>query len=451
MNNFEKISIVGNGLSAWMMCAFMAKQLQHTDTKITLHIGVEPEISTDLQSPLPLINNFFKALEISPEALVDAAKLHPKLGVAYLFDDAAPFFHAWGQYGAPIEAVEFHQVVMRCKQLNQSIDLNKLSIGAASVLAGRFQHPTQNSQSIFSTYESSWSFETAVFIHLLKTMSVQMGVHINKEKISEIGCDNECYVLGDSHTVHVSNYLINTVPGLMVGDHGCESWFASLPFELKSKVKRDNALSSLVNKVKVLDDSSWLCEITHRKLAVLNIYQSTEQDSGDVYVHEKPRASRYLNFGPAMANMYSPVFSAIDLNLIALEFLSRHFPSPSDGDSVVSEFNGAIKSSFENLRDVTQLCLARLFSKDNQEESNIALSEQAEYKANLFKCRGRYPWLENEFFKTEWQIWLLLGLGFEVDDVEPMVTYINDEIIKEHVVRVEKSVIKNLSSIPLIS
>ena len=155
MNNFEKIAVVGNGLSAWMICAFMAKQLQHTDTKITLYVGVEPEVATTLQSPLPLINEFFRAIEISPETLVDSARLHPKLGAAYLFDGKAPFIHVWGEYGAPIGPVEFHQVVMRSMQLNQSIDLNKLSIASASVLAGKFQKPTQKAQSIFSTYESS--------------------------------------------------------------------------------------------------------------------------------------------------------------------------------------------------------------------------------------------------------------------------------------------------------
>lgn len=450
MNNFERISIVGNGLSAWMMCAFMAKQLQHTGTKITLHIGVGAEAAADIQSPLPLINDFFKAIDVSPDALTRGGKFHPKLGSAYLFDDKHPFFHIWGQYGAPIGPIEFHQVVMKYRQLKQSVDLNKLSIGSASVLAGRFQKPTHTTQSIFSTYESSWSFETEYFLDLLKTISMECGVEIREEKISKVGFDNGCYVLGESNIAHNSDYLINTVLGLMEEDQGTESWFMSLPFELKSQVKKNNALSALVNKVKVLDESSWLCEITHRNLAVLNVYQFAGHDSGDIYVHQKPRAPRYLNFGPAMANMYSPLFTPIDLNLIAIKLLLRYFPSPSDGFSVVNEFNKALRSSFENLRDVTQLCLGEFFSNSNQENSKIALSEQAEYKANLFKHRGRYPLLENEFFKTEWQIWLLLGLGFEFDDVEPMVCFVDCEAIKKHIIKVEESIMKNLSLIPLV-
>ena len=451
MNNFEKIAIVGNGLSAWMICAFMAKQLQHTDTKITLYVGVEPEVATDLQSPLPLINDFFSAIEISPETLVDSARLHPKLGNAYLFDGMAPFIHVWGQYGAPIGPVEFHQVVMRYMQLNQSIDLNKLSIASASVLAGKFQKPTQHSQSIFSTYESSWSFETEVFIQLLKTMCSRLGVEVSEEKISQIGSDDGEYVLGELNEAHRCDYLINTVPELMIESHEMESWFASMPFELKSQTKNKNALSALVNKVKAMDEASWVCEVTHRDLAVLHTYRFTNQDSGEVYVHKAPRSSRHLNFGRAMANMHSPLFSSIDLNLIALKLLLRYFPSPSDNCSVVDEFNKAFRESLENLRDITQLSLNALFAKSNLKDSPITLTSQANYKANLFGCRGRYPVLENEFFKTEWQIWLLLGLGFKFDGVEPMVSFIDDTTIKEHIGRVETSVMKNLPLTPLVN
>lgn len=451
MNNFERIAIVGNGLSAWMMCAFMVKQLQYVNTKITIFTGVDAENTESLQSPLPLINEFFKAIDVSPEILLDNVKFHPKLGSAYIFDGKPPFFHIWGQYGTPIGPVEFHQVLLKYSQSNQSIDLNKLSIGSASVLAGRFEKPTQNPQSILSTYESSYSFETETFLALLKSVSIEGGVEICNEKISEVRFDNACYLVDKSNVTHQCDYLINTVPGLIANDEGVESWFGSLPFERKSQIKRNNLLSALVNKVKALDASSWLCETTHRNLAVLNMYQFAAQDPGNIYVHPNPRVSRYLNFGPALANIYSPLFSPIDLNLIVLKLLLRYFPSASDGPSVVNEFNRAVKSSFENLRDITQLCLRELLPNSNQDGSKMILSQRAEYKANLFKHCGIYPFFENEIFKKEWQIWLLLGLGFKVDDVGAMVSCLEEAAVREHIIKVEEAVMKRLPLIPLIN
>lgn len=449
MNNFKKISIVGNGLSAWMICAFMAKQLQHTDTKITLYLGVQPEIFSEIQSPLPLINDFFKAINISDETL-ESIGFQPKLGSAYLFDNKHPFFHVWGQYGAPLNVVEFHQVVMRAIQLNQSVDLNKLSIGSASVLAGKFKKPTQSSNSIYSTYESSWSFEAKDFLHLLISISRQMGVEINEEKVVRLAHDgNSAHVLVESGIAYDSNYLINTTPGLVADGNDLESWFESLPYELRSKVKKGNNLSSLANKVKVLDESSWLCETTHRNTAIWDVYQFAAQDSGGAYIHKKPRGATCLNFGPALVSMHSPVFSAIDLNLIAIKLLLRYFPSPTDGVSVAGEYNKALIGAYENLRDITQLCLSTLFEASGIKNKKITLSEQAEYKINLFKLRGRYPVLENEFFKTQWQIWLLLGLGCKPGAVEPMTSFVDEKVIKEHVAKVENSVLKELQSIPL--
>lgn len=450
MKNFEKLSIVGNGLSAWMMCAFMAKQLERTSTKITLHVGVTAERVADIQSPLPLFNDFLRAIDVSPAELIGAAGYNPKLGTAYLFDNKNPFFHVWGQYGAPIGPIEFHQILQRYKQLGQSVDINSLSIGAASVLAGRFQSPSADSLSIFSTYESSLSFETDIFLSLLKKIAIECGVEVNEENVSALGIGEHCYVRGESDVPHICDYLINTASGLIEEDGCVASWFMSLPFKLISTVNQRNALSTLVNKVTVFDSSSWLCEITHGNRAILSRYQLSNEDPGEVYVHQKPRACRYLNFGPAMANMYSPVFTAIDLDLIAFKILLQYFPSPVDSESVVNEFNRAVVLSFENLRDITQLCLSELFSKKNQNLYKVPLSDQAVYKANLFRARGRYPIFENEFFKRDWQIWLLLGLGFEFDGVEPMTSSVSHELIREHIAKIENSVMKTLPLIPLV-
>ncbi len=449
--NFEKIAIVGNGLSAWMITALMAKQLRHTKTKITLHVGVEAEITTELQSPLPLFESFLRAIEISPDLLTEKANFHPKLGTAFLFNDKPPFFHVWGQYGAPIGPIEFHQVLMRFGLMGETADLNKLSLGAASILAGKFQKPTPNSQSIYSTYESSWSFETAVFVNVLKSISSAMGVEVNGERVSKVEVGDACVVWDESDRPHEYSYLINTIPDLIGGSHAYESWFPGLPFTLRTQSKTKNTLSPLVNKVKVIDSATWLCEITHRNLAVLNVYQFEKQDMGSNYVHKSPRSPKCLNFGPAMANLCSPLFSAIDLNSIASTLLLRYFPAPTDGTAVVGEFNAVLRSAFENLRDLTQLCVNQLFLRECHEEAKIPLSPQAEYKSNLFKARGRYPFLESEFFKTEWQVWLLLGLGFEYGGVEPMVSFIKDDAIREHISKVENSVMRSLSAMPKLN
>lgn len=450
MNNFERISIIGNGLSAWMICAVMAKQLQGTGTKITLYRGVKAEETEAIQSPLPFINDFFKAINLPSDIAFKRLNSHPKLGTAYLFEQHPPFFHVWGQYGAPKGMVEFHQIIIRYMQANQAVDLNRLSIGSASVLAGKFKIPSQNQDSIYSTYEASWSFDTESFLKLLTSICVDQGVEINDEAVTGLEFSDRVYVRCEAAEPYRSDYLINTVPGLAGDEQVIESWFDSLPVMLKQRETRANSISKLVNKVSLIDSSSWLCDVTHRNGVVRSIYQFVDKDSGYVYVNAKSRHPRYLSFGPAMAKLYSPLISDMDLNLIAIKLLMRYFPSPSDGLSVSNEFNRQLNEAFENLRDVTQLCLISLFEKSKKERPTINLSEKAKYKINLFKCRGRYPLFENEFFKTEWQIWLLLGLGFKPDQVEPMALLVDAAAVNEHVQRVESTVLRELQSAPLI-
>jgi hypothetical protein len=44
---------------------------------------------------------------------------------------------------------------------------------------------------------------------------------------------------------------------------------------------------------------------------------------------------------------------------------------------------------------------------------------------------------------------LLLGLGFKCENVEPLASFINDQAIKEHIAKVENSVLKALQCAPL--
>lgn len=444
MNNFERISILGNGISAWMLCAFMAVQLRHTKTQITIHVGMDSESTAEIQSPLPLIHDFLEAIGVASEKFEREVGACAKLGSVYYFNEANPFVHVWGEFGAPKGVIESHQIVMRYLQLNGVLDFNKLSIGSASALSNRFRKPVKDPNSIYSTYESSWSFETERFVRLLKSICVQLGVAINEEKVSGIRGTEIAFDAGDAYQ---SDYLINTVPELAQEKLLIENWVSEMPYKLSQQVKHSGAEHSLVNKIKANDKNTWVREITERKSTLVQEYHLSDSGAG-VYVHSKPRALTSLDFGPAMANLCSPLFTSIDINLIAIKLLSRYFPAPSDTASVINEYNQTLFNAMENLRDISQLGLHFVFKRNNQENVDINISAAAKHKINLFERRGRYPVLDNEFFKPQWQVWLLLGLGFKPDAVEPTVAFVEENIIKEHINQIEKSVARELPFVP---
>lgn len=450
MSGFNQISIVGNGLSAWMITAFMAKQLQRTQTQITIHTGVDPEDVADIQSPLPHINQFLYAMGVSLEEFVRETAADIKLGNAYFFEKENPFFHVWGEYAAPKGVVEAHQLLMRFFQLNGSVDINKLSIGSAFAVTGRFKKPVKEKGSIYATYENSWSFKTKSFLALLKSVCEKLGVQIKNNRPIKIEARNDSVFVTDSDgEEYKTDYLINTLPDLIVDRQSMISLHESLPFQLRQIRKGAVNPWTMINKLQATQNG-WLQEVSYKDDTELMEFHLSDKDSGQAYVNLQSRDKKILNFGPAMASLQSPLIASIDLNLIALKLLMRYFPSAAEDQSVSQEFNNTMVNAVENLRDITQLCLMLLFEKNNTAQPIIKLSSMAQYKINLFNRRGRYAVLDNEYYKPQWQVWLLIGLGFRPDNLEPVTLSLDATTVKNHIEQVEKSVLKALSSVPLV-
>lgn len=450
MNNFNQISVVGDGLSAWMAAAFMAKQLQHTGVQVTIHIGVGPEDVADIQSPLPHLHPFLSSIGVSLEKFVQETAADIKLGNAYFFEKENPFFHVWGEYAAPKGVVEAHQLLMRFFQLNGSVDINKLSIGSAFAVTGRFKMPVKEKGSIYATYENSWSFKTKSFLTLLKSVCEKLGVKIENNRPIKIEArDDSISVIDSDGAEYKTDYLINTLPDLIVDKQSVISLHESLPFQLKQTRKGVVNPWVMINKLQATQDG-WLQEVSCKNDTELKEFHLSDKDSGQVYVNLQPRDKKILNFGPAMASLQSPLIASIDLNLIALKLLMRYFPSAAEDQSVSQEFNNTMVNAIENLRDITQLCLKLLLEKKDTAQSFIKLSSMAQYKINLFNRRGRYPVLDNEYYKPQWQVWLLIGLGFRPENLEPVTLALSAEKVKAHMAQIEKSVLNELSSVPLV-
>ena len=450
MNNFNQISIVGNGLSAWMIAAFMAKQLQHTQTQITVHAGVDPEHTADIQSPLPHINQFLSAIGVPLEKFIHETAADIKLGNAYFFEKENPFFHVWGEYGAPRGVIESHQLLMRFFQLKGSADINRLSIGSAFAVTGRFKMPVKEKGSIYATFENSWSFKTKPFLGLLKSVCEKLGVQIKNNRPQRIEArDDVVFVMGSDGVEYKADYCINTVLELVPDKGSLISLHESLPFTLTQIRKSVANPWVMINKVQAVQNG-WVQEVSHKGDVELKEYMLSNSDSGHAYINTRLREKKILNLGPAMASIPSPLIAAIDLNLVALKLLMRYFPSTTEDQSVSREFNNTMVNALGNLRDITQLCLKLLFDKDEIAQPVIKLSPMAEYKINLFNRRGRYPVLDNEYYKSQWQVWLLIGLGFRPENLEPVTLALSAEKVKEHKAQIEKSVLNELSTVPLV-
>src|SRR5690606_24391235 len=150
------------------------------------------------------------------------------------------------------------QLLMRFFQLGNSVDINKLSIGSAFAVTGRFKMPVKTKGSIYATYENSWSFKTKSFLKLLKSVFEHLGVQIKNNRVLKI--DNEqdsVFVVEADGLKHETNYVINTVSDLVVDKQTLVSLHESLPFQLTQTRKGEVNPWGMINKVRTESDG-WI-------------------------------------------------------------------------------------------------------------------------------------------------------------------------------------------------
>lgn len=426
----SSIAVVGNDLAAWMAAALLAAQPDHPHVRLCIYTGVDSSINSDIQAPLPDFSGFLTALGISVDELVNECSAVPTLGGCYHFQQKS-FYHIWGEYGAARGAIEFHQLYIRAIREGNTVALNELSLAAVAAAQGRFAMPEANKLSIRSTYEASCSFSTQAFIQLLQKRCRAHGVEVDERGVSEISLHGSRpgLVLRGGESCPV-DFIFNCCPILRSDASQFEAWQAQLPFYCKEKKTTPTSAQRLVADI-VFGEGYWEIANYARGYTEVSRYAFASDAPVDFVTNAnshagcllRPRAQQVIHLGGAAIKMPSPLFSEADLIWVALRAVLKFYPTHNESAAVASEYNNLVVDSYRNLRDITQISLM-LAERNSPGFFCLAdqggQSDRLMHKLALFSYRGKIPSYENDVFKIEWQVWLLLGFGLIPDCVEPI-------------------------------
>lgn len=174
----KKVVVVGGGTAGWMTAAALAKKFSGLDLQIIL---VESEVIGTVgvgESTLPHIRNFNQFLNIDESTFLAETRATFKLGIS--FRDwgflGSDYIHPFGRIGHDINGVEFHHYWLRMQQEGEYSTLDHYSLPAMAARAGKFQHPSDNPASAFSTYTYAFHFDAALYAGYLRKYSERKGV-----------------------------------------------------------------------------------------------------------------------------------------------------------------------------------------------------------------------------------------------------------------------------------
>ena len=191
--DINRICILGGGTAGWMTAAAISSKFKNLDLRITL---VESEQIGTVgvgEATLPHIRFFNQALGINEAAFMKATEATFKLGIEFC-DWGRPgdrYIHPFGDYGLPIDAIDFHQFWLRLRQAEGADRLDAYSYPIRAAEQGRFKIPDGNIDQIGSNFGYAYQFDAGLYARFLRAFSEGLGVRRAEGKVVDVELDPE--------------------------------------------------------------------------------------------------------------------------------------------------------------------------------------------------------------------------------------------------------------------
>lgn len=179
------VAIAGSGLAGWLAASLLARALPDVAISVAetsgpdRSLGVATAAETLLPDDLLLLG---EAGWNGPELLREC-RAGFLLGAALTGwrSDGAAAFMPFGDVGAPLGPVPFHQLVSTQRRRGEQVNLANYSVGALAAQAGRFAPPPPGDETAHSTLAFGLCVDTERMTAMLRKDAIERGVQLTGE------------------------------------------------------------------------------------------------------------------------------------------------------------------------------------------------------------------------------------------------------------------------------
>jgi tryptophan halogenase len=471
------IVILGGGTAGWMTAAALSKALTGSDVRISL---VESDAIGTIgvgEATIPTIHWFNQLIGLDEAAFMAATKATYKLGIEFLGwqGDGHSYFHPFGTYGGPGDALMFPQKLIRAWQSGLDASPEPYSLTTQLARARRFARPVGDPRSLLSTLGFAYHFDAGLYAAYLRGQAEGRGVVRHEGKVGEIEQDGTTgfirSLITDKGTRLAGDLFIDCsgLRGLLIEDRmqaGYDDWSDWLPCDgaWAAPTPADAEPVPFTRSYAEVAGWRWRIPLQHRVgngYVFSSRFQAPEaaRETLLAAIGEPMAEPRLIRFTPGKRRRaWIGNVIAIGLSsgfLEPLESTSIHliqtgigkllslFPRADCDPLLAEQYNRIFAREMDDVRDFLVLHYSQTTGRTEpmwRHCQTTALPETLAYKIDQYRASGRIMLGPEDLFRDASWFAVMTGQGVRATDYNPMLDSMSDAANLQHLAAVRAAI-----------
>ena len=487
MDRVQSVVILGGGTAGWLAAATLGRLLSPSFYRTLLIDCGGPESGSFSEVALPSFHRLNQLLGINEEDLLQSTRGTFRLGAqfAHWGVPGDRYFHAFGSFGAKLEAVPFHHYWLKLRRAGEGAGLEDYSTAAAAAKHGRFARPVLDRNSVLSLYSYGYHFEARSLALYLRKYAEAHGVLRSERAVAQVqlrGADGFIQSLLMDDGTHISADLYIDCTGAhgvlwrQAQKTGYEDWSQWLPCDRFAAVACAGGSDIAPYSEALAERCGWRLRVPLQHGGENGFAYSSRHASDDEAVAtlqaglsgEALGEPRLLSLAPGRPAQFW-VKNCIALSgggLEPLEHTALHlvqtgitrlltlFPVTRFSPPDIEEYNRLTVLEHERIRDFLILhykCTQRSDSPFWEQCGAMQIPDTLRLKLQLFRRCARVAMLDEEHFGEDSWLAVLLGQNIDPMDYDPLADILDVGQAKAALEHMRSLIAAGVQSLPMHS